>query len=576
MATVTLAPSPSPQVRPLPPTLARTLSRLGLRDLPSIQPTIDAAARQHSSPLNAILALPEIDEALVLQIFCEEAGLEWIDPLLLETETAVLQKFPPRLALRHVVLPLNLEGDSATIVMADPYDWRAQQAVSRHLNKPVTWRMSSKQRILELLRDGYGLGAETFEELLEGGLHPATTDELAQEITVLDADDPEASVMKFVNQVIRQALEDRATDIHVEPLESGLRIRFRVDGVLREIAVPPEIRLLQASVVARLKIMAHLDINERRLPQDGRINLELAGRSIDVRVACIPSVVGESVSLRLLGQEQFTFARLSLEDDDAKKIKALLDLPNGIVLLTGPTGCGKSTTLYTFLSMLNTQERRIVTVEEPVEHKLPGVVQIAVRPEIGLTFARGLRSILRGDPNVVMVGEMRDVETAEIAIRAALTGHLVFSTLHTNDAVGGITRLVDMGIEPFLVGSAVRAFLAQRLVRTICPHCRQPADSPSDLLAATGFPMQWNHLVQRGRGCPQCRQTGYQGRVALFEVCLVDSHMQELIAQRQPASVLRDHAERIGMTFLRENGWRKVAAGVTTLEEVLRVTTADN
>jgi general secretion pathway protein E len=321
--------------------------------------------------------------------------------------------------------------------------------------------------------------------------------------------------------------------------------------------------------------MAHLDIAERRLPQDGRINLELDAQPIDVRVATIPSVAGESISLRLLGRERFTFERLGLDGAAQTRVRQLLAMPNGIVLLTGPTGCGKSTTLYTFLASLNTKERRIVTVEDPVEYKLPGVVQIAVKPEIDLTFANGLRSILRGDPNVIMVGEMRDRETAEIAIRGALTGHLVFSTLHTNDAIGGITRLVDMGIEPFLVANAVRAFIAQRLVRVLCSNCKHPVAHAESYLKYIGFPLEHASKTMAAVGCESCRHTGYEGRAAIFEFCLVSQRLQDLITQRRPPPAMRAAAVEEGMVPLRLYGWNQVISGLTTVEEVVRVTASD-
>jgi general secretion pathway protein E/type IV pilus assembly protein PilB len=402
--------------------------------------------------------------------------------------------------------------------------------------------------------------------------------EEAEAAIELNADDPEASVVKFVNQIIREAIAERATDIHVEPLENDLRIRYRIDGILHEVAVPPQLRVLQSAIISRLKVMSHMDIAERRLPQDGRMNLLAGNVEIDVRVSTIPTVNGESISLRLLsrGEQQFNFDRLDLGDKKEKIIRNLLTQPNGIILLTGPTGCGKSTSLYCFLSSINSVQRRIITIEEPVEYRIPGVSQIDVKPEIDLTFAKGLRHILRQDPNVVMVGEIRDVETADIAIRAAMTGHLVFSTLHTNDAVGGITRLLDMDVEPFLLASVVKSFIAQRLVRTICPDCVEVVDYPRDYLAEIGVPVkELGTRFQRGAGCDQCRQTGYQGRAAIYEVCVITEPLRKLIMRRRDGSELKQCAIAEGMESLRQDGWRRVAQGKTTIEEVVRVTQTD-
>ena len=445
-------------------------------------------------------------------------------------------------------------------------------------NGKITWILSTRTAILEALRSGYGVGAARFDELIEEKHLEAEPDALRQEVTVL-GDNEEATIMSFVNQIFSEAIRERATDIHIEPLENDLRIRYRVDGSLNEVAVPPNVRMLQNSLVSRLKIMAHLDIAERRLPQDGRLNLELEGQRYDVRIATIPSVNGESVSLRLLGRERLDLPGLGMSAALETRIRELLALPNGIILVTGPTGCGKSSTLYTFLRELNTKERRIVTIEDPVENKLDGVVQIAVKPEINLTFAVGLRSILRGDPNVIMVGEMRDLETTEIAIRGALTGHLVFSTLHTNDAVGGISRLLDMGIEPFLIASSVRAFLAQRLVRRLCPHCSQPAPQaqyPPHYLESINFPIAQKQHILQPVGCRECRGTGYRGRMALIEVCVVTPEIQELTTDRAAASVLRSKAIEEGMIPMREYGWAKVISGETTIDEVISVTAADH
>ncbi|MGB8805506.1 MAG: GspE/PulE family protein, partial [Chthoniobacterales bacterium] len=423
----------------------------------------------------------------------------------------------------------------------------------------------------------YGVGAETFDEILKTnrGFEVLQEGETATDIS---ADDPEASVVKFVNQIIREAIAERATDIHVEPLENDIRIRYRIDGILHEVAVPPQLRVLHAAIISRLKVMSHMDIAERRLPQDGRMNLHAANQEIDVRVSTIPTVNGESISLRLLarGGKEFGFQRLDLSQEQETVIRHLLAQPNGIILLTGPTGCGKSTSLYCFLSTINSVSRRIITIEEPVEYKLPGVLQMDVKPEIDFTFALGLRHILRQDPNVVMVGEIRDVETADIAIRAAMTGHLVFSTLHTNDAVGGITRLLDMDVEPFLLASVVKSFIAQRLVRTICQECAEKVAYPAEYLAEIGFPVrELGTQFMRGKGCDHCRHTGYQGRTAIYEICVVTEPLRKMIMRKKDGGELKQCAIAEGMETLRQDGWRRVAQGTTTIEEVVRVTQTD-
>jgi general secretion pathway protein E/type IV pilus assembly protein PilB len=420
------------------------------------------------------------------------------------------------------------------------------------------------------------VGADTFEQILEGRDLDYERLESHDEANVIDNDDDEeASVVKFVNQIIREALEQHATDIHVEPLSTNLRIRYRIDGKLVEVTVPENIKALQSSVIARLKIMSRLDIAERRMPQDGRINLQFEGQTIDVRVATVPTVEGESVSLRLLNQEKFSLEKLGMESFVRKRIEALLHLSNGIILITGPTGSGKSTSLYSFLTEVNHPDRRIVTVEDPVENKLPGVMQIAVKSEIGLTFATALRSILRADPNIVMIGEIRDLETAEIAIRASLTGHLVFSTLHTNDALGGLSRLIDMGVEPFLVAAAVRAFLAQRLVRRLCPHCKVPRELTTLQRDEFGIPHDIAGQAYTPKGCDRCRNTGYSGRLAIYEAAIITPAIQEMVTHRAPAAEIRAQALKDGYLPMRYYGWHKVMQGLTTIEEIIAVTSTD-
>jgi len=488
-----------------------------------------------------------------------------------------LSILPSRFVFQHHILPIAEKDNSVVLATYDLFNSAGRQLVTQLLKKPAEWVLVPRAQLLRAMKTLYGVGAETFDEILKTNrgfevLHEGET------ATDINADDPEASVVKFVNQVIREAIAERATDIHVEPLENDIRIRYRIDGILHEVAVPPQLRVLHAAIISRLKVMSHMDIAERRLPQDGRMNLHANNQEIDVRVSTIPTVNGESISLRLLarGGQHFGFQRLDLSERQEDVIRRLLAQPNGIILLTGPTGCGKSTSLYCFLSTINSVSRRIITIEEPVEYKLPGVLQMDVKPEIDFTFARGLRHILRQDPNVVMVGEIRDVETADIAIRAAMTGHLVFSTLHTNDAVGGITRLLDMDVEPFLLSSVVKSFIAQRLVRTICPECAEKVEYPGEYLGEIGFPLkELGTKFMRGKGCDQCRQTGYQGRAAIYEICVVTEPLRKMIMQKRDGGELKQCAITEGMETLRQDGWRRVAQGSTTIEEVVRVTQTD-
>ncbi len=559
---------------PILDALGAALEKAGTpMDAELLESAAQAVSLQRSA-VRAVLAREGLPETAFLRALADSVGMDWYEPPQDNTQS-FSRTFPARLALRYHLVPVQQGDDGLVLATYDPFDYLARAAVRQQFTGRVRFVVSTRKFIVNALRQHYGVGAETFEELLEGRDGENLELDAAEEVNVLDSDDSEASVMKFVNQILREALVERATDIHVEPLGTDLRIRYRIDGVLHEVPVPPNIKLLQASVLSRLKIMANLDIAERRIPQDGRINLELNGESIDVRVATIPSVTGETISLRLLGQERFDFERLGLDAESEKIVRDFLAMPNGIVLVTGPTGCGKSTSLYTFLSSLNTQQRRIVTIEDPVEHKLHGVIQIAVRSEIGLTFASALRSVLRGDPNVIMIGEMRDLETAEIAVRAALTGHLVFSTLHTNDAVSGITRLVDMGVEPFLIGTSVRGFIAQRLVRRLCPDCKKPDNHAAGYLESIGFPKEWAGATFGPNGCEACRGTGYRGRTALYEICQVTPQLQDLVQQKATPSVLRAKAVEQGLISLRNYGWKRVIEGTTSVEEVLRVTSAD-
>jgi general secretion pathway protein E len=556
--------------------------RTGCEDIPALTEVLQSAAQRQRSPIDDVLDAGMVDEEPYMRELAHDLGMEWLDSIpIAEVPLPLREACGPRIALRHRLLPVEItgEGDHKRLKLAtfDPFNLVARQAAAQELTLPIDWCMASRKRLHEALRRLYGVGADTFEQILEGRDFDYDHLESGEdEANIIDNDDDEeASVVKFVNQIIREALDQRATDIHVEPLSTNLRIRYRIDGRLIEIAVPENIKALQSSVIARLKIMARLDIAERRVPQDGRINLQFEGATIDVRVATVPTVEGESVSLRLLNQEKFNVAKLGMEPFVQRKIETLLHLPNGIILITGPTGSGKSTSLYSFLSEVNRPELRIVTVEDPVENKLTGVMQIAVKSEIGLTFATALRSILRADPNIVMIGEIRDLETAEIAIRASLTGHLVFSTLHTNDAMGGISRLVDMGVEPFLVSAAVRAFLAQRLVRRLCPHCKVPREISNQDKTNLGIPLDIPGVPYATKGCDRCRNTGFSGRLAIYEVIILTPAMQELVAHSAPATKMREQAFRDGYVPMRTYGWHKVLQGMTTIEEVISVTSSD-
>lgn len=561
--------------------LLKPARETGCSDLSALQEAVDGAASRQHSPVDDILDSGLIDEEPYMELLSSDLQMDWLTEIPpFESPLPLRSACGPQIALKHRVLPIEIEGDGDSarlhMVTYDPLNLLARQAAAQAIDLPIVWHMASRRRVHDALRKLYGVGADTFEQLLEGRDLDLENLEMKDEASVIDeVEDEEASVVKFVNQIIRESLTEKATDIHVEPLADNLRIRYRIDGGLVEVAVPDNIKALQSSVIARLKIMSKLDIAERRLPQDGRINLQFEGSSIDVRVATVPTVEGESVSLRLLNQEKFNVELLGMEDFVLSKIKSILSLPNGIILITGPTGSGKSTSLYSFLSELNKPNTRIVTIEDPVENKLEGVMQIAVKSEIGLTFASGLRSILRADPNIVMLGEIRDLETAEIAIRASLTGHLVFSTLHTNDALGGISRLVDMGVEPFLVAASVRAFLAQRLVRRLCNHCKSPIDIPMAQRHQLGIA---DHIVGQAHepvGCDKCRGTGFSGRLAIYEVILIGNQMEELVAQNAANPVLKEQAVRDGYVPMREYGWHKVMKGVTTVEEVVSVTATD-
>ena len=544
-----------------------THARLAPRDLARAE---RLAAESGQSPWAMLLKLGLVAEKDLARAFVEVLGLdpmnddELPDPPLFEEE--VSQRF-----LKEArVLPLYLEGERLHLAMADPTDRFAIEAMEAATGHPVIPRVGLPSAIDNAIERLYGAGRSAMGEIVEG----LEGDEEADAETLKDLAS-EAPVIRLVNLIIERAVAARASDIHVEPFEDQLKVRYRIDGVLTEAEAPPVSST--AAVISRIKLMARLNIAERRLPQDGRISLRVQGKALDLRVSTVPTMFGESVVIRLLDKEsvRFDFEALGFDGEPLRRFRRILELPHGIVLVTGPTGSGKSTTLYTALSGLNTAEKKIITVEDPVEYQIPGINQIQVKPQIDLTFASALRAIVRQDPDIIMVGEMRDLETARIAVQSALTGHLVLSTLHTNDAAGGITRLLDMGVEDYLITSTVNGIVAQRLVRRLCPHCAERYEPLPELVEELQLhPFaddQGRVFLYRPVGCPECGGSGYHGRLALTEVLVMNDEIRRLVMRHAGAGEIQRAAIADGMDTLRRDGLRKAVAGLTTIEEVARV-----
>jgi type II secretion system protein E len=497
----------------------------------------------------------------------------------LTVEPSVLSLLPAKIVFQYNIMPIKEEKGVLYLAVSDPFIPDVIETVKLISNRRIKLILTTEADLIKAINKLYGVGADTMERLIADQPDQEIVEGSILERVDLTDLDQEASIVKFVNQVIWEAYKDRATDIHFEPMEDELRIRYRVDGVLHQTSMPPQLKRFQSAIISRIKVMSNMDIAEKRLPQDGRISLTIKNESLDIRVSTMPTVYGESISLRLLtkGTGIISLDGLGMDAKDEKTIRRLINKPHGILLVTGPTGSGKSTTLYACLQTINSIDQRIITIEDPIEYEVPGVNQIAVRPEIGLTFAVGLRHILRQDPDVVMVGEIRDYETAEIAIRASLTGHLVFSTLHTNDSAGAITRLLDMGVEPFLVASSVEAIIAQRLVRLLCKNCRSKQRFDKEFLSSIDFPIDRvpDGELYEAAGCEKCRKTGFLGRIGLFEILIVNDDIRSLITAKESAKIIKQKALENGMCTLRAYGWDKVLEGVTTVEEVIRVSEED-
>jgi general secretion pathway protein E/type IV pilus assembly protein PilB len=543
-----------------------------------------------------------IKEEALLPVLAEEFGLELIDLSQATVEREVLATMPQRLVHRKNLMPLARHNDTLVVATGDPFDAYALDELQTLTGLHVMPVLAPPREITRLIKQYFGVGGDTVAALAE---EAKGQDEDIEFLEALEADDSEmakaaqeASVVRLVNQILVEAANERASDIHIESEEKGIRIRYRIDGLLQQQNLPPEINRFAAAIVSRLKIMARLNIAEKRLPQDGRIKMKVQGREIDVRVSIIPMIHGEGIVMRLLdkGRMKFDLKMCGMLPDVYGKFKLLIDRPHGICLVTGPTGSGKSTTLYSALNEIKDEATKIITVEDPVEYNQDGISQIQTHAKIGLTFAHALRSILRHDPDVVLVGEIRDKETAEMSIQASLTGHMVFSTLHTNDAPSAFTRMIDMGVEPFLVSSTVEGIMAQRLVRTICPECKQPYTPDDDL--PLDFPLRKNApapapdiaiqqgfveamacstsgQLLKGTGCRACRQSGYRGRTGIHELLINNDVIKDLVVQRVNSGVIRLEALKAGMITLRQDGWRKVLNGTTTIDEVARTTAGD-
>ena len=493
----------------------------------------------------------------------------------------VVSAVPRNVAHQYKVVPLYMDELSVTVAMADPSDLDAIDGLGQALGMEVNVNVADEDEIEAALKQYYGVAkddsvSKLLQDITEGEVQISTIGEvdMADDDEAVDADTP---IIKLVNTLIVEAFRMEASDIHLEPMADRFRVRYRIDGVCHEQPAPP--RKLQAAVISRLKIMSEMDIAEKRIPQDGRIQANVGGKTIDLRVNCLPTTHGESIVMRLLDKEglKLGLGQLGFLADDQQTFENLIQLPDGILLVTGPTGSGKTTTLYSCLNYINKPDRKIITVEDPVEYQLEGINQVQVNTAVDLTFANALRAMLRQAPNVVMLGEIRDLETASIAINASLTGHLVFSTLHTNSATAAVARLIDIGVKPFLIASATRCLMAQRLVRKICAKCEGPTDPDTSELGALGLDI--NNIkdpnFKIGKGCAKCNNTGYKGRFGLFEVYVMEDEGRKLVINKETSGVIQNHARKVGMRTLREDGARKAIAGMTTPKEVLRVTVGD-
>ena len=522
----------------------------------------------------AVLKFGGVREAEFLRRMGELLGFDYVELEKAQPRPDVLQKLPASAVYQYNVLPLRFADGVLTVVSSDPFSTVVRDGLRLAAGCPVTIALAPREEIDKSVKKFYGVGADAIEKMIEDGRYAVDDEDGSISKIDVGAEGEEASIVKFVNRIIAEADRQGATDIHIEPQETELRIRYRIDGMLHKVDVPPQLNRLKSAIISRIKVMANLDIAEKRLPMDGRIGIRLGGEDIDIRVSTMPGAWGESISLRLLAKSGsfVKMADLGFNERDFRVVDKIIRRPNGIFLVTGPTGSGKSTSLYSFLHEVNTMDVRILTAEDPIEYQMDGIIQVQMNKDIGLDFARTLRAFLRQDPDKIMVGEIRDRETAEIAINAALTGHMVFSTLHTNAAAGALPRMIDMGVEPFLIASAVAGVMGQRLCRRLCPTCRK-AVPLNQKWYDLSYPPESDTVYEPAEGgCDACSRTGYKGRRALFEVLEVDEDIESAIIKRENATQIQHISLSKGMKTLREDGWAKVFKGVTSVAEIRRVT----
>ncbi len=563
--------------------LSKALLEKGLVNADILEKLVEEASKSKESLSQVLLKKNAVSEEDLLKNLATVLKVSFVGMEGLKPDPVVIEKVPLKVAEYYKMAPLKLEKRKLTIAVSTPLELRTQDDIRAHLGYEIEIVLAKERDVSEAIKRFYGFAAGTIGEMMAQTpqMPTAQTEQTVEKIDNLEKMAGDATIAKLVNQIILEAFRKRATDIHLEPYRGKMKLRYRIDGTLYDAHVQTDMHRFILPILSRVKIMSNLNIVEKRLPQDGRAIVKIEDTTLDLRVSSIPTPNGESVVIRLLPMNRvFDLKQLGLSEDQRRSFEDIIEKPHGIVFITGPTGSGKSTTLYACLHKLNTDERKIITIEDPVEYEMEGVTQIQVMSTIGLDFARGLRSILRHDPDVIMVGEVRDLETAEIAIRVALTGHLVFSTLHTNDAASGITRLVDIGIQPYLVASSVEAFIAQRLVRTICPDCKEEDKSPmlvdikKQIVKDLGLKKE-TVSIYHGKGCDHCNGSGFWGRVAIYEILLVTEKIKQMIMKKAPASEIKKVAQQQGMRTLKQDGWLKVIDGLTTPKEILEVAEAE-